>query len=102
MQAMDSTMFRGKHFVDASGQLLPESSIIARRVVNDRTITSIITPRVQEVVKRHFECEAVSGADLEDDGGPGSAGSHWEQRLFEGAFSAERTKVLPCVLMICD
>ena len=30
--------------------------------------------------KKHFGCEALEGVELEDDGGSGTAGSHWQMR----------------------
>lgn len=47
-------------------------------------VTSVVTPRVTSAVREHFQCNTLAGAELEDDGGDGTAGSHWEQRLFEG------------------
>lgn len=44
--------------------------------------TSIVTPTVLQVARRHFGCEAMDGVYLEDEGGPGSKGSHWETRIF--------------------
>jgi hypothetical protein len=41
------------------------------------------TPNVLKSVKDHFFCDKVLGAELEDDGGAGSAGAHFEERLFE-------------------
>ena len=35
----------------------------------------------QEVGKRHFGCSKLDGVQLEDQGGSGTAGSHWEERL---------------------
>lgn len=84
MQGMDSSMFRGQHFIDANGALIPQSQVISTTVRDGRTVTSIITPNVVDAVQRHLDCSSVQGAELEDDGGSGSAGSHWEQRLFEG------------------
>lgn len=43
-----------------------------------------MTPRVISAVREHLQCTSLTGAELEDDGGGGTAGSHWEQRLFEG------------------
>lgn len=81
---MDSSMFQGNHFIDATGAVIPQSQVIATSIRDGRNVTSIITPKVIEVVQRHFNCSSVQGAELEDDGGSGTAGSHWEQRVFEG------------------
>lgn len=31
-----------------------------------------------------FDCDTLDGAKLEDEGGSGTAGSHWESRMFMG------------------
>ena len=50
-------------------------------------IKKINTPKVLEKIKEHFaqaDCDAwqTPGGELEDDGGGGTAGSHWEKRVF--------------------
>jgi leishmanolysin len=42
----------------------------------------VTTPRVAQLSKRYFGCSSLQGAEIEDDGGAGSAGSHWERRIF--------------------
>lgn len=32
--------------------------------------------------RKHFNCPYLDGAELEDEGGSGTAGSHWESRIF--------------------
>ncbi|XP_037082766.1 LOW QUALITY PROTEIN: leishmanolysin-like peptidase [Pollicipes pollicipes] len=48
-----------------------------------RTIQMVVTPRVVEEVRRHFNCPELEGAELEDQGEEGTALTHWEKRLFE-------------------
>ena len=43
----------------------------------------MVTPRVREEVRRHYNCNKLSGAELEDQGEEGTALTHWEKRLFE-------------------
>jgi len=43
----------------------------------------IVTPTVKKEVKRHFGCEDLEGGELENQGGEGTALTHWEKRLFE-------------------
>lgn len=33
-------------------------------------------------MQEHFGCDDVPGAEVEDDGGAGTAGGHWEERIF--------------------
>ncbi|RWS31056.1 leishmanolysin-like peptidase [Leptotrombidium deliense] len=43
----------------------------------------IVTPRVVEEVRRHFNCDELEGAELEDQGEDGTLLTHWEKRVFE-------------------
>ena len=43
----------------------------------------VVTPRVREEVRKHYNCNKLSGAELEDQGEEGTALTHWEKRLFE-------------------
>ncbi|XP_065336991.1 leishmanolysin-like peptidase [Cloeon dipterum] len=48
-----------------------------------RTAQMIVLPRVVEEVQRHFGCDSLEGAELEDQGEDGTATTHWEKRVFE-------------------
>lgn len=48
----------------------------------------VVTPRVREEVRKHYGCNALSGAELEDQGEEGTALTHWEKRLFEVGYKA--------------
>jgi hypothetical protein len=41
----------------------------------------LTTPHVKEFARNHFGCNTLNGVELEDGGGSGTQGSHWEQRL---------------------
>lgn len=47
----------------------------------------MVLPRVVEEVRRHFGCEDLEGAELEDQGEEGTAMTHWEKRVFEVSWS---------------
>ena len=46
----------------------------------------IKTPKVIETARKYFNCSYLNGVELEDQGGGGSAGSHWEQRILLGDY----------------
>ena len=48
-----------------------------------RSVSLMVTPKVVEEVRRHFNCEKLEGAELEDQGGDGTALTHWEKRIFQ-------------------
>lgn len=43
----------------------------------------MVTPRVRAEVRKHFNCDQLEGAELEDQGGEGTALTHWEKRILE-------------------
>lgn len=43
----------------------------------------MVTPRVVEEVRRHFNCSRLEGAEMEDQGEDGTRLTHWEKRIFE-------------------
>ncbi|KAK6050041.1 hypothetical protein COOONC_12454 [Cooperia oncophora] len=43
----------------------------------------VVTPKVREEARRFLNCSTIEGAELENQGGGGTAGSHWEKRVFE-------------------
>lgn len=46
-------------------------------------VQMIVTPTVKKEVRRHFGCDDLEGAELENQGGEGTALTHWEKRIFE-------------------
>ncbi|VDP44413.1 unnamed protein product [Heligmosomoides polygyrus] len=54
----------------------------------------IVTPRVREEARKYFNCPTLEGAEVENQGGPGTTGSHWEKRVLENeAMSGVATQV---------
>uniref|UniRef100_A0A0N4ZY23 Leishmanolysin-like peptidase n=1 Tax=Parastrongyloides trichosuri TaxID=131310 RepID=A0A0N4ZY23_PARTI len=49
----------------------------------EREINMVVTERVVEEVRKHFDCPILEGAELEDQGGLGTSLTHWEKRIFE-------------------
>ena len=49
----------------------------------NRVMNMMVTPKVVEEVRRHFNCPDLEGAELEDQGEEGTALTHWEKRIFE-------------------
>uniref|UniRef100_A0A672JAI4 Leishmanolysin-like peptidase n=1 Tax=Salarias fasciatus TaxID=181472 RepID=A0A672JAI4_SALFA len=43
----------------------------------------LVTPRVVEEARRHFNCPILEGMELENQGGTGTELNHWEKRLLE-------------------
>nr|XP_054769530.1 leishmanolysin-like peptidase [Lytechinus pictus] len=47
-----------------------------------RNVTILVTPNIVREAREHFGCDSIEGVELEDDGGDGSALSHFESRIF--------------------
>lgn len=43
----------------------------------------MVTPKVREEARRHFNCSDLEGAELESQGGSGAAFAHWDERAFQ-------------------
>ncbi|XP_026464697.1 leishmanolysin-like peptidase [Ctenocephalides felis] len=48
-----------------------------------RSVDVMVTPRVVKEARAHFDCPQLEGAELEDQGGEGTALTHWEKRILE-------------------
>jgi hypothetical protein len=72
---------------DGSVQRLafPASNTVVSRPTSDgRFYHEVVTPRVTQVVRNHFNCQSMTGARLENQPTStfGCVGSHWDERLF--------------------
>ncbi|PIK48520.1 putative leishmanolysin-like peptidase [Apostichopus japonicus] len=47
------------------------------------SVQVMVTPKVKEEARRHFNCDSLEGIELENDGGGGTMFSHFEKRLLE-------------------
>ena len=61
-------------------------NMMTQQIKNDETIYYINSPTVLEKAKLHFGCKNITGIPLENYGGAGSAGSHWESRYMLGDY----------------
>ena len=58
-----------------------------KRINKNGVILPVInTPKVLEKARLHFNCDTLEGVPLEDQGGDGSEGSHWESRYMLGDY----------------
>lgn len=73
LQAMDPVLFES----------YPGYGAISEVLHTEGGRTTIRTPQVVHKARAHLGCDKLAGAELEDDGVEGTAGSHWEQRIFE-------------------
>ena len=61
-------------------------NLIKNETKNGRNHSYINSPKVLEKARIHFNCKDIKGIQLEDQGGEGSGGSHWEARYMLGDY----------------
>lgn len=52
------------------------------KIVNNQNITLMDTPPLTSRLRTYFNCSSIEGAYLEQEGGVGNAGAHFETRIF--------------------
>jgi hypothetical protein len=73
-------------YIDNEGNKIPSDKVYANFTVNGEDRTMIITPKVMAAARKYYDCDSLVGVELENQGGPGSAMTHWEQRIMAGDF----------------
>ena len=73
-------------FIDSNGNTIPKNQVIGTETINGISRTVIKTPKVVEAAKRHFACDKIIGVELENQGGEGTQGNHWEMRTMLGDY----------------
>jgi leishmanolysin len=53
-----------------------------------KTVTMMTSPRAIAAAQQHFGCSTMTGVEIEDQGGAGTAGSHWEKRILYTEYMA--------------
>ena len=69
------------HILGVNYGTFQSRNVVGNINVGGKTRLAITSPRVVEYAKKHFGCDEVDGVMIEDDGGNGSKGSHWEKAL---------------------
>lgn len=81
-----------EQYIDSSGNPLGRDNVVGSVLNNGKSQSAIITPTVVKVARQYYGCSSLGGVPLEDEGGDGTAGSHWEWRVLQGDVMAS---VLP-------
>ena len=74
------------HILGFNPIIFEELNFIYTEVKNGITKIYLNSPKVIQKAKMHFNCENIKGIELENQGGDGSAGSHWEARYMLGDY----------------
>lgn len=68
------------HFLDENGK--PRGSEVLKKVVKRGKETHILDlPRLTKLARDYFGCDTIEGVEMENQGGSGSLGSHFEHRM---------------------
>ncbi|GLI62855.1 hypothetical protein VaNZ11_005584 [Volvox africanus] len=68
----------------ADGTARPLSELLQPSNVGGKQVQVLVSPSVRDAARAHFACPSLSGAQLEEEGSAGSAGSHWEYTHYQG------------------
>lgn len=97
-----------EYFVDDAGARLPADAVVKTITAGGRPRKAVVTPTVRDAARAMFGCPTAQGMFLEDDGGAGTAGSHWEIRfagneLMTGSVMGDRSvlSTLTLALLRC-
>ena len=60
--------------------------ITTKKIINGVERTLINSTNVVKLARQHYGCNTLEGVEVEDQGGSGSAGSHWEARTMLGDY----------------
>jgi len=77
-------------FRDENGDI--RSNVITTKSALGKTISLLSTPAITKYVRSYFGCDSLAGMELEDQGGPGTASSHPERRIFPESYMSGATE----------
>jgi len=69
------------HILGVNGGTFQKRNVLGNITVGGKTRKAIVSPKVVEYAKEHFGCSELEGVMVENGGGGGSAGSHWEKSM---------------------
>ena len=74
------------HVLVFSPEIFSALGMMTSRIFDGSFISFINSPKVLTAARQHFNCPSLNGVPLENQGGSGSAGSHWESRYMLGDY----------------
>jgi hypothetical protein len=63
-----------------------KGNVTTTKIINGIERKLITTSKVKSIASQHFNCSSIVGVELENQGGNGSEGSHWEARVMLGDY----------------
>jgi leishmanolysin len=74
--------FFANGYINMSNVRLSGGMISYNDSVLGKMVTKMTTPRTLRQARNHFNCPTLDGLEIEDQGGPGTASTHWEKRIY--------------------
>ncbi|CUF99461.1 major surface protease, GP63, putative, partial [Bodo saltans] len=75
-------------YVDMNGVTRSGGTSSAYDNTLQKTTTKMTSPRVVAAAQAYFNCSTLTGVEIEDQGGSGTQGVHWEKRILAQEFIA--------------
>jgi len=63
------------------GYFEPDSTTVQYKLERGASVVEIVTENVLKKAGEHFDCNKITGVELENGGSTGSTGAHWESRI---------------------
>lgn len=67
-------------FLDEQGRPRGDS-VIKKAVRRGKETNILMLPRLTQLAREYFDCDSIDGVEMENQGGAGSLGSHFEARM---------------------
>ena len=64
-----------------TGKALPREQLVESISFRGFQTTILKTPKVVELARKHYGCQTIRGVEMENQGGGGSLGSHFERAI---------------------
>ena len=74
------------HVLMFSPDIFSNLGMMTTRIFDGSFVSFINSPKVLTAARQHFNCTSLNGVPLENQGGTGTAGSHWESRYMLGDY----------------
>jgi leishmanolysin len=86
--ALGYSSFFSFGYVNLNGVRVSGGTTSAYDSTLQKTTTKMVTPRVLAAARAYFNCSTLDGVEIEDQGGAGTQGVHWEKRILAQEFIA--------------
>lgn len=87
-----------KYFINwRTNSRIGKENVLIQRQYGSNKMDLIATPEVKKFVQQHFNCNSLEGAPVENEGGAGSKGAHWEKVYFGSEYMVASTIINPVI-----